>query len=212
MGCHDLGDGTPDHPICAPAIWTGGAVDRWLKAMPPLWQYFSRLLRQTSPSRPPKGADPGTLGHFACKAAPFEGAAMGAMIATVDPGKPYAVVVGEGHAPVVAVLRRVRDSRRWRPPKASVPGSLGYFSCKTALSEGAAMGAARPIMDPSRWASPRRLESGVEGRGHAPVVAVLLRCERGRRVHPCPQRARIVAPLTVTPANRAFLGCRNGVP
>jgi hypothetical protein len=50
MGCHDLGDGTPGHPICAPAIWTGGAVDRWPKALPPLWQYFSRLLKQTGRS------------------------------------------------------------------------------------------------------------------------------------------------------------------
>jgi hypothetical protein len=34
----------PDHPICAPAVRTGGAVDWWPKAMPPLWQYLSRLL------------------------------------------------------------------------------------------------------------------------------------------------------------------------
>jgi len=43
MECHDLGDGTPDHSICVPAIWTGGAVDWWPKAMPPLCQYLSSL-------------------------------------------------------------------------------------------------------------------------------------------------------------------------
>jgi hypothetical protein len=46
-------------------------------------------------------------------------------------------------------------------PKGVGPGSLGYFSCKAALSEGAAMGAARPIMDPSSLASPRRVERAV---------------------------------------------------
>jgi hypothetical protein len=50
----------PTTPICAPAIWTGGAVDWWPKAMPPLWQYFVCVCvcvaSQTSPSLPPKGA------------------------------------------------------------------------------------------------------------------------------------------------------------
>jgi hypothetical protein len=59
MGCHDLGDGTPDHPICAPAILERGAVDWWPKALPPLWQYFLPLQRQTSPLLPPKGRTPG---------------------------------------------------------------------------------------------------------------------------------------------------------
>jgi hypothetical protein len=41
-GCHDRDGGTPDHAICAPAIWAG-VRDWWPKAVPPLRQYFSRL-------------------------------------------------------------------------------------------------------------------------------------------------------------------------
>jgi hypothetical protein len=62
MGCHDLGDGTPDHPIGARDLQPEG-VDWWPKAMPPLWQYLLRLLRrQTSASSPPKGIDPAPSG------------------------------------------------------------------------------------------------------------------------------------------------------
>jgi hypothetical protein len=50
-----------------------GVTDQWgAKAMPPLWQYFSRLPRHTSPFRPPKGTDPRTLRLFPCKR-PFLG-------------------------------------------------------------------------------------------------------------------------------------------
>jgi hypothetical protein len=48
----------------------------------------TRGRRQTSPSRPPKGADPGHPRLFPCKPAVFRGPREGAMIATVDPGKP----------------------------------------------------------------------------------------------------------------------------
>ena len=41
--------------------------------------------RQTSPSLPPKGADPRTLRHFPCKTDVFKGPLEGAMIAIVDP-------------------------------------------------------------------------------------------------------------------------------
>jgi hypothetical protein len=69
----------PTTPICAPAIWTGGAVDWWPKAMPPLWQYLLRLLsqRQTHPSLPPKGENRGPLSGYSCKSGTFRGAAMG---------------------------------------------------------------------------------------------------------------------------------------
>jgi hypothetical protein len=73
--------------------------------MPPLRQYFSRLLRQTSPSRPPKGTDPGPCGLFPCKPPIFRGPREGATIALLDPEPAAAVLVGEGYAPVVAVLR-----------------------------------------------------------------------------------------------------------
>jgi hypothetical protein len=60
-------------------------------------------------------------------------------------------------------------------PNGVGPGTLGYFSCKSALSESGAMGAARPIMDPKQLglAAPSR-ERGVVGRPPCPVVAVLL--------------------------------------
>jgi RNA polymerase sigma factor (sigma-70 family) len=53
---------------------------------------------------PPKGTDPETLWFFSCKRAVFSGPPEGAMIAIVDPRQADAVVVDEGHAPVVAVL------------------------------------------------------------------------------------------------------------
>jgi hypothetical protein len=75
-------------------------------AMPPLGQYFSRLLvkSQMCPLRPPKGTDPRTLRLFPCKPAVFRGPPEGAMIAFFDPEPAAPVLVGEGHAPVVAVL------------------------------------------------------------------------------------------------------------
>ena len=74
MGCHDLGDGTPDHPICAPAIWTGGPVDWWAKALPPLWQYFLPLQKADESIAAPKGHGPPALRIFPCKPA-FQGTA-----------------------------------------------------------------------------------------------------------------------------------------
>jgi hypothetical protein len=89
----------------------------------------------------------------------------------------------QGHAPVAAVLAPVMKTRQtssFRYPKASVPGTRGYFSCKAALSEGAVIGAATPTVDPQQLglAAPSR-ERGVVGRGHAPVVAVLLGMSNG---------------------------------
>jgi hypothetical protein len=82
-------------------------------------------------------------------------------------------MVGEGDAPVVAVLVTSRQDagELISAPKGVGPGTLGYFSCKAALS----VGAARLIMDPQQLglAAPSK-ERGVVGRGHGPVVAVLL--------------------------------------
>ena len=72
--------------------------------MPPLWQYFSRAAeRQTSPSLAPKGLDHGPRGLFPANRH-FPGDHGGATIAFCRPRLADAVVVGEGHAPVVAVL------------------------------------------------------------------------------------------------------------
>jgi hypothetical protein len=54
-------------------------------AMPPLWQYLTRVRSQTSPLLPPKDTDPRTLWLFPCKPAGFKGPQEGAMIAIVDP-------------------------------------------------------------------------------------------------------------------------------
>jgi hypothetical protein len=57
------------------------------KAMPPLWQYFSRLLKSHSQRwRPPKGMDPGTVDYFSCKPQVSGGAAVGATMVIMDPG------------------------------------------------------------------------------------------------------------------------------
>jgi len=69
---------------------------------------------QTSPLRPPKGTDPGPCELFPLQNRHFQGPPEGAMIAIVDPMQPDAVMVGEGHAPVVAgspALRRSYNKR-----------------------------------------------------------------------------------------------------
>jgi hypothetical protein len=43
-------------------------------------------------------------------------------------------------------------SRRWRPPKGMDPGTVGYLSCKPAVSGAAAVGATMVIMDPGSLA------------------------------------------------------------
>jgi hypothetical protein len=67
------------------------------------------------------------------------------------------VAGGEGRAPVVAVLAPVmkRHSSASAHPKASAPSAVTHFSCKAATSEGAALGASVPIMDPRSWRRPR---------------------------------------------------------
>jgi hypothetical protein len=52
------------------------------------------------------------------------------------------------------------------------------------------MGAATPIMDPSRWARRLSRERGVVGRGHAPVMAVLLVSAIALLAHIQAERAR----------------------
>jgi hypothetical protein len=80
----------------------------------PLWQYFSRLLkaglRQTSASLPQR-RESRALALFPLQTGRFLGTMMGAMMAIADPSGRHpsaaspTVVVGEGYAPVVAVLR-----------------------------------------------------------------------------------------------------------
>jgi hypothetical protein len=79
--------------------------------MPPLGQYFSRLQKKADESiAAPKGRESRTPSLFPCKRATSWGAATVAMMAIADPlvgtlfAASVAVVVGEGHAPVAAVL------------------------------------------------------------------------------------------------------------
>jgi hypothetical protein len=60
MGCHDLDDGTPDHPLLAsrdPGL--EGRLTGERRPSPRCGTYFCRLRRQTSPLLPPKGVDCG---------------------------------------------------------------------------------------------------------------------------------------------------------
>jgi hypothetical protein len=74
--------------------------------MPPLWQYFSRVWQKRSRAHlgPQRARTPGRLG-FPLQNRGFGEPREGAMIATMDTWQADAVVVGEGHCPVVAVLR-----------------------------------------------------------------------------------------------------------
>ena len=79
------------------------SAPKWLaKAMPPLWQYLAPLAKMADESIPaPKGRESRTPTDFPLHNSMFLGAREGAIIAFVGPpGK----LVGEGHAPVVAVL------------------------------------------------------------------------------------------------------------
>ena len=82
--------------------------------MPPLWQYFLRLLRKAAESIPaPKGRESWTPKPFPLQEDRFQGATKGGHDADRGPSgrHPFAasgaVVVGEGHAPVVGVLLAV---------------------------------------------------------------------------------------------------------
>jgi hypothetical protein len=104
--------------------------------MPPLGQYFWGLPSQPSPLLPPKGTDPRPLRPFSLQTSRFRGSSEGAMIAISDPWarrRSY-LVEGEGHAPVVAVLR---GQRRTRPDESiqrhGPPDSCGFFPAKGAL-------------------------------------------------------------------------------
>jgi hypothetical protein len=63
---------------------------------------------------PQRARTPDPASCFPCKTGIFRGPPEGAMIAIVDPMQPDAVMVGEGHAPVVAgspALRRSYNKR-----------------------------------------------------------------------------------------------------
>jgi hypothetical protein len=87
-----------------------GVTDQWgAKAMPPLWQYFSRLLRGKAGESiaAPKGHGPRLPAAFPLQIGTFLGNHAGATMAIVDPSGWHPQLArggGRGHAPVVAVL------------------------------------------------------------------------------------------------------------
>jgi hypothetical protein len=106
--------------------------------------------------RCPKGADRGP--HIVrCKTAFSRDRGEGQRSPSLDPWHADAVMVGEGHSPVVSILlaSKHRHSSASAHPKASAPSAVTHFSCKAATSEGAALGASVPIMDPRSWRRPR---------------------------------------------------------
>ena len=73
-----------------------------------MWQYFAPLpiwQADESIAAPQRARTPDPAGCCPCKTTVFRGPPEGAMIAVVDPRQADAVMVGEGDAPVVAVLQ-----------------------------------------------------------------------------------------------------------
>ena len=141
--------------------------------MPPLGRYFPRLLKSRKGRRvycgPQTERTPDPAGCFPCKTPVFRGPPEGAMIAVVDPRQADAVMVGEGHAPVVAVLlAAAKKGRRVHggPQMARTPRLCGFFPAKRLFSGDRRRG-------PS-WTA-RQADAVMVSEGHAPVVAVLSR-------------------------------------
>jgi hypothetical protein len=114
--------------------------------------------RQTSSWLPPKDADPGPCGFSPCKPVVFRGPREGAIIGILDPLVRRRRMVGEGHAPVVAVLLAAAKTQTSpsRTPKDVNHGHPSLFACKRDASWGARRGPSMAIADPSGWQPLRR--------------------------------------------------------
>jgi hypothetical protein len=148
--------------------------------MPPLWQYFSRVWKKKAvePIAAPKGSESRTPQTFSLQTAASWGPRRGPRWRSRTPlaRTPFAAspaaVVGEGHAPVVAVLLTARKEEkpdepiaapkghgprtlRFSPPNWSLPGSH---------ERGHDAGSPTPPRQPRRDG----------GRRASPVVAVLV--------------------------------------
>jgi hypothetical protein len=119
------------------------------------------------------------------------------MIAVVDPRQADAVMVGEGDAPVVAVLRVVwkRPTSASLPPKGANRGPPDLFPCKLGASWGCTKGAMMPFMAPfgGRAVGSATELSGCRTRGRRtcpPLWQYLKQTTHGTRAHHCTQRLR----------------------
>jgi hypothetical protein len=155
----------------------------------------AKARRQSSPSRPPKGTDPGPLRAFSLQSTLFGGPPEGAIIAFVAPRASRCRARGRRPCPVVAVLvPAVRQSSPLLPPKGTDPGPMRAFSLQTTRFQGTAERAMIPHRGPPGKPTP----------GDAPVVAVLLAAER--QTSAWLPKGRESSPLAVLPANHSFLG------
>jgi hypothetical protein len=97
---------------------------------------------------------PSAVVDFSCKAALSQSADVGAMRADMDPQlprHPLAIAGGDGHAPVVAVLRASGQKRQTSPllpPKGAAPDLCGPFPCKPPVFRGPWEGTVIVPLDP----------------------------------------------------------------
>ena len=127
-----------------PQLRAAPSRDSWRRrAMPPLWQYFARVSRkrQTSPSLPPKAADPGPLSPFLLQTRHFLGSGKGAMMRLMDPSTAR---ISSAAARLAAVLGATAMPPLWQyfscvwkeqtrpslPPKGGESRTPGVFPCK----------------------------------------------------------------------------------
>jgi hypothetical protein len=146
--------------------------------MPPLWQYFSRLLEGGRVhSGPQRTRTPGPVAFF-----PANWRVSGTLEGDRD--RPFGPLMGrrcargEGHAPVVAVLLREEKKSQTTPllpPKGADPGPPSPFP----LQNGLFRGTAGRGHDRLSW-TPGKAAAVMAGEAHAAVVAVLLASAKRR--------------------------------
>jgi hypothetical protein len=127
-------------------------------------------------------------------------------VAARRPELAAAVMVGAGHAPVVAVLlgsakEKKRQTSPFLPPKGTDPPDPTDFPLQTSCFQGTAEGAMIAIVDPGQ------ADAQMWARGHAPVGAVLVPALKkvDRQTIPfLPQRAR-------TPRTPRLFPCKPAV-
>jgi hypothetical protein len=164
---------------------------------------------QTTPSPPPKGANPAPLskaripapsGFWLNHAVPGDQEGGGGTIIV-----PHPKLSAKAMPPLWQYFSRSAGKKGKRvhcyPQRTRTPGTPCGFSPAT----GRFQGTAGRGHDRHRGPPASRRRDG--GRGAMPRCgSTSLACERRRRVHYGPQRARTPGPCGISPANRPFLG------